>query len=78
MIYVLLRGTAPIAARTSLADAQKATEDAHSRYMDHPTDYRWDEETRGPHDGCVWQLRVKGLTGRWAKAYRSVHEVPTS
>lgn len=77
IIYVALTGNGPQFARTTLAEAQAAAEQAEGKYRDHPVDYRWDEET-GVEGTRVWQLRVKGLSGRWAKAYWSVHQLPTA
>ncbi|PJN24041.1 NUDIX hydrolase [Kitasatospora sp. CB02891] len=76
-IYAVLVGEYPVAARTTLAAAQAHAEAAHSEHLSTPQTYRWDAET-GIHDTRVWQLRVKGASGRWAKAYRSVHELPTT
>ncbi|NUS14543.1 MAG: hypothetical protein HOY69_24615 [Streptomyces sp.] len=74
-VYAVANSNGPYAAHMSLALAQAAVEADRRRYEQHPADYRWDEETGA--DGIrVWQLKVKGLTGRWAKAYRSIHELP--
>jgi len=75
-IYVAMSGDHPYLARPTLAEAQTAVEQDEGKYRDHPVDYRWDEEV-GIAGTRVWQLRMKGLAGRWAKAYRSVHELPT-
>lgn len=76
-IYAVLTGNHPVAARSTLEEAQAAAEQAEGKYRDHPVDYRWDEEI-GVRDTRVWQLRVKGISGRWAKAYWSIHELPTA
>ncbi|MFG3228146.1 hypothetical protein ACGF07_25640 [Kitasatospora sp. NPDC048194] len=76
-VYVVANSEGPHSAHMSLALAQAEAESDERRIRQHPADYRWDQETSAL--GLrVWELRVKGLTGRWAKAYRSIHELPLS
>lgn len=76
-VYAVLTGAYPVAARTTLLDAQAVAEQAEGKYRDYPADTRWDEET-GVEGTRVWQLRTTGMSGRWSKAYWSIHELPTA
>nr|BEK68816.1 hypothetical protein KPHV_60430 [Kitasatospora purpeofusca] len=76
-VYVAANSNGPYAAHKSLGLAQAAVEADRRRCEPHPTDYRWDEEV-GAHGTRTWQLRAKGLSGRWGKAYHSIHEIPLS
>lgn len=71
LAYVVMNGDRPVAAATDLAVAQAHALTAATRYQPEPLpEHRWDERLD------VWELMVKGRTGRWSKAYHSVHAIP--
>jgi hypothetical protein len=76
-VYAAANSNGPYTAYMSLGLAQAAVETERRGYEPGAADYRWDEEV-GAHGTRMWQLKVKGLSGRWAKAYHSIHELPLS
>ncbi|MEU6237389.1 hypothetical protein [Kitasatospora sp. NPDC047058] len=73
-IYAVANSNGPYTAHMSLALAQAAVELDQRRYSPN-AEHRWDEEP-GARDTRMWQLKTKGLTGRWAKVYIAIHELP--
>ncbi|MGW3072336.1 hypothetical protein [Kitasatospora sp. NPDC001132] len=73
-VYAIANSNGPYAAHMSLALAQAAAEAERRRYEPN-AEYRWDEEP-GARGTRAWQLKVKGHSGRWAKAYIAIHEMP--
>ncbi|MFE2911280.1 hypothetical protein [Kitasatospora indigofera] len=68
--YVVMNNDRPIAATTDLDTAKTAATLADGKYLSKPRDYRWDEYAD------LWQLMFRSATtGRWNKAYVSVHRV---
>jgi hypothetical protein len=73
-VYTVITSNGPQAAYRTLDNAQAAVTANYHRYT--PTaELRWDEDTN-PHVPRTWELKIKGKSGRWAKAYVAVRELP--